>query len=78
MMKFRKDSSCHENKYIKISKNMFHKKTRQQNVINGIQPDKNGTETSPPPTLRTFSFRSIIHCRKNKFFVSTQGKERVN
>jgi hypothetical protein len=26
------------------------------------QPCKNGTETSPPPTLRTLSFRSIIHC----------------
>ena len=26
------------------------------------QPCKKGTETSPPPTLRTFSFKSIIHC----------------
>ena len=28
------------------------------------KPCKNGTETSPPPTLKTLSFKSIIHCRQ--------------
>lgn len=28
------------------------------------KPCKNGTATSPPPTLKTFSFKSIIHCKK--------------
>lgn len=29
------------------------------------QPCRNGTATSPPPTLRTFSFRSIMHCKRS-------------